>query len=65
LREQLDPSPVSDLKSWCEFMLANFDEREGFLSEQAEDWANNQYEILCSRLEVDHLVFTKDSWWNE
>lgn len=65
LREELDPNLVKDLQGWCEFMLANFNERDGFSSKQAEDWANNQYENLCRRLKASEIAFNTDNWWNK
>ena len=64
LRERIDPELTSDLEAWCDFMLANFDERAGFLSDQAEVWANDQYESLARRLRSKNLVVTTDKWWS-
>lgn len=65
LKDRLEPTLVSGLQEWCAFMLANFNERDGFSSKQAEDWANNQYENLCRRLEASEIDFNTDNWWSK
>lgn len=64
LRNQLEPNLVSDLQGWCDFMLANFDERDGFSSSQAKERATHQYENLCRRLEANKIAFSTDNWWS-
>lgn len=46
-------------------MLANFDERDGFVSDEAAISAQREYESLCRRLENADLKFIADSWWRE
>ena len=64
LRDQLEPELVSDLQDWCDFMLATFDERDGFSSSQVKARANHKYELLCRRLEAANIVVTKNNWWS-
>jgi hypothetical protein len=64
LAERLDSQLVSDLQDWCQFMLANFHERDGFSSTQAEVVANREYESLSQRLVASNVRFTKDTWWS-
>jgi len=64
LRKQLDHALVSDLEDWCDFMLQNFSETEGFSSGSADQIANDQYIRLARRLEDAGVRFERDIWWN-
>ena len=64
LREQLHPALVSDLEAWCEFMLQNYNEDEGFLSAEAEQFSNAEYLELAGRLEASKIRFITINWWS-
>lgn len=64
LLTQIDSELKADLISWCDFMLNNFNEDRGFSSDEAEVWANSQYEKLAERLRSKGLVITTDNWWS-
>jgi proline racemase len=64
LMSQIDVELRRDLVSWCDFMQANFNEERGFSSDEAEDWANSEYENLALRLRSKGLTITTDNWWS-
>lgn len=64
LRSRLRPELVADLEAWSLFMLENFDERNGFSSEQAENVANDQYLDLAKRLRDENLAIETCVWWS-
>ena len=54
----------TDLIQWCEMMLENFDEIDGFRNTEIMNDMNHRYEELCERLTREGVTFTKDVWWN-
>lgn len=62
---RISPKLRTDLVDWCEQMLQNFDELNGFKNPQIQAKLNQSYEELCVRLTDEGVHFAKSIWWNK
>ena len=60
----ITPKLRADLVQWCDLMLQNFDENEGFRDATLQKDLNQRYFDLCDRLVDEGVHFSKDTWWN-